>query len=191
MGPPLRDCLPVLQPTIETERLILRPFCLGDAKDVQRLAGEPDIADTTMTIPHPYEDGMAEEWIAGEEVACESGKSITLAIVLRGDESLVGAVGIKLERNHDKAELGYWVGRPYWNCGYATEAARALLAYGFRELELNRVHAAHMARNPASGRVMEKLGMRIEGIARQDMKKWGRYEDLVSYAILRNEWQGT
>ena len=180
----------MLQATIETERLILRPFCLGDAKDIQRLAGEREIADTTMTIPHPYEDGMAEEWIAGEEAACKQGKSITLAIVLGGDGSLVGAVGLKIERDHDKAELGYWVGKPFWNRGYATEAARALLAYGFRELELNRIHAAHMARNPASGRVMEKLGMRPEGTARHDMKKWGRYEDLVSYALLRDDWSG-
>ena len=180
----------MFQPIIETERLILRPFCLGDAKDVQRLAGERDIADTTLTIPHPYEDGMAEEWIAGEEAACKEGKAITLAITLRSDESLIGGIGFKIDRQHDRAELGYWVGKPFWNCGYATEAARALLAYGFRELALNRIHAAHMARNPASGRVMEKLGMLYEGTARQEMKKLGRYEDLVSYAILRDDWSG-
>lgn len=178
----------VLLPTIETERLTLRPFRLSDASDIQRLAGERDIADTTMNIPHPYEDGMAEEWIASEEVACDAGKSITLAIVLRDDACLVGAVGLKIERDHDKAELGYWVGKPFWSCGYATEAARALLDYGFGELRLNRIHAAHMASNPSSGRVMEKLGMLYEGTARQDLKKWGRREDLVSYAILREDW---
>ena len=178
----------MLLPTIETERLTLRPFRLSDATDVQRLAGERDIADTTMTIPHPYEDGMAEEWIAGEEAACNNGKSMTLAIVLRDDECLVGAVGLKIEREHDKAELGYWVGKPFWNSGYATEAARALLDYGFSDLLLNRIQAAHMARNPSSGRVMQKLGMRCEGTARQALKKWGRHEDLVSYAILREDW---
>ena len=179
-----------MQPTLTTERLILRPFSLSDAKDIQRLAGQRDIADTTMTIPHPYEDGMAEEWIAGEEAAGKDGKAITLAIVLRGDESLTGAIGLKIQSQHDKAELGYWIGKPFWNRGYATEAARALLDYGFRELGLNRVHAAHMARNPSSGRVMEKLGMVYEGTARQDLKKGGAYEDLVSYAILRNDWPG-
>lgn len=178
----------MLSPTIETDRLTLRPFRLSDAIDIQGLAGERDIADTTMTIPHPYEDGMAEEWIAGQEAACNAGKSITLAIVLRSDECLVGAIGLKIEREHDKAELGYWVGKPFWNCGYATEAARALLGYGFVELQLNRIHAAHMARNPASGRIMEKLGMLYEGTARQALKKWGRHEDLVSYAILREDW---
>jgi RimJ/RimL family protein N-acetyltransferase len=180
----------VLQPTIETERLFLRPFRLSDAKDVQRLAGDRDIADTTLTIPHPYEDGMAEEWIAGQEVAGKDGKAITLAIVLRGEEGLIGGIGLKIDRQHDKAELGYWVGKPFWNRGYATEAARALLDYGFRELKLNKVHAAHMARNPSSGRVMEKVGMVHEGTARQDMKKYGHYEDLVSYAILREDWAG-
>ena len=178
----------MLLPTIETERLTLRPFRLSDASDVQRLAGERDIADTTMTIPYPYEDGMAEEWIAGEEAACNNGKSMTLAIVLHDDECLVGAVGLKIEREHDKAELGYWIGRPFWHRGYATEAARALLDYGFSDLQLNRIQAAHMARNPPSGRVMQKLGMRFEGTALQALKKWGRYEDLVSYAILREDW---
>ena len=65
----------MLLPTIETERLTLRPFRLSDASDIQRLAGERDIAVTTMNIPHPYKDGMAEEWIASEEAACDAGKS--------------------------------------------------------------------------------------------------------------------
>ena len=87
-----------------------------------------------MTIPHPYEEGMAEKWIAGQEVAGKDGKAITLAILLRSEESLIGGIGLKIDRQHDKAELGYWVGKPFWNRGYATEAARALLAYGFREV---------------------------------------------------------
>ncbi len=166
----------------------MRPFSLGDATDVQRLAGDRSIAVTTMTIPHPYEDGMAEDWIAGHETASRDGKAFALAMVLRDEGALVGCIGLKIDRQHDKAELGYWVGKPFWNFGYATEAAQALVDYGFRELALNRVHAAHMARNPSSGRVMEKIGMRLEGTAREDLKKWGRYEDLVSYAILRHDW---
>lgn len=176
------------QPTIETERLTLRPFRLSDARTVQLLAGERDIADTTMNIPHPYEDGMAEEWIAGHQSAYGDGKAITFALVLRDDSSLVGSIGLRIDRGYDKAELGYWVGKPFWNRGYATEAAIALLAFGFEELRLNRIHAAHLARNPSSGRVMEKAGMLFEGTARQDTMKWGKYEDLVSYGLLRDDW---
>jgi ribosomal-protein-alanine N-acetyltransferase len=178
----------VSQPTIETERLTLRPFRPGDSPAVQLLAGERSIADTTMNIPHPYEDGMAEEWISGHKSAYEDGTAITFAIELRGDGSLVGAIGLRIDRGLNKAELGYWVGQPFWNRGYATEAAIALLAFGFDELKLNRIHAAHLARNPSSGRVMEKAGMLLEGTARQDIVKWGKYEDLVSYGLLREDW---
>jgi RimJ/RimL family protein N-acetyltransferase len=80
------------------------------------------------------------------------------------------------------------VGKPYWNRGYATEAAAALLAFGFNELSLNRIYASYLARNPSSGRVMEKVGMLREGIVRQGTKKWEKYEDLVCYAILRDDW---
>ena len=176
------------QPTIETERLILRPFRLSDAQVVQSLAGERDIADTTMNIPHPYEDGMAEKWISGHALVYEEGKAVTFAIVLRDGNSLVGAVGLTIDRRFDKAELGYWVGKPFWNHGYATEAAMALLTYGFEELHLNRIQAAHLARNLASGRVMEKIGMRHEGTARQDAMKWGQYEDVEFYGVLRADW---
>lgn len=171
---------PVSQPTKETERLTLRPFRFGDALRVQSLAGERDIADTTMQFPHPYEDGTAEEWIGGQKSAFDDGKAITFAIELRSDGSLVGAIGFRIDRRFNKAELGYRALKPFWNCGYATEAAIALLSFGYHELQLNRIHAAYLARNPASGRVMEKSGMLLEGTARQEIMKWGKHEDLVS-----------
>lgn len=176
------------QPSIETSRLILRPFRIGDAPAVQELAGEREIADTTMNIPHPYEDGMAEEWIEGHEIGYKEGKIATFAVVLGDDERLIGAIGLRIDRSFNKGELGYWIGKPYWNLGYATEATHAVLGYGFDELRLNRIHAAHLARNPSSGRVMEKAGMLLEGTARQDARKWEKYEDLVSYGMLREDW---
>ena len=176
------------QPSLETKRLILRPFRLTDAPAVQELAGERDIADTTMNIPHPYEDGMAEEWIESREPGYEDGKIATFAIVLRDGSELVGAIGLQIDRGHNKAELGYWIGKPFWNLGYATEATIAILAFGFDKLRLGRIQAGHLARNPSSGRVMEKAGMILEGTARQATIKWGQCEDLLSYAILREDW---
>ena len=176
------------QPSLETKRLILRPFRLTDAPAVQELAGERDIADTTMNIPHPYEDGMAEEWIESHEPGYEDGKIATFAIVLRDGSELVGAIGLQIDRGHNKAELGYWIGKPFWNLGYATEATIAILAFGFDKLRLGRIQAGHLARNPSSGRVMEKAGMILEGTARQATIKWGQCEDLLSYAILREDW---
>ena len=178
------------QPTLATRRLRLRPFLAEDAPVVRELAGERAIADTTLNIPHPYEEGMAEEWIKSHEPGYEEGASATFAIVRRDDAVLAGAIGLQIDSVLKKAELGYWVGKPFWNRGFATEATLAVLKFGFEDLGLNRILARHLERNPASGRVMQKAGMLREGIARQDIIKWGRYEDLVSYAMLREEWQG-
>lgn len=131
---------------------------------------------------------MAESWIATHQPKFDAHELVTFALALREDDRLVGAISLKLNRDFDWAELGYWIGRPYWNRGYWTEAATAAIAYGFESLGLNRIHANHLARNPASGRVMQKVGMTREGFARQHTKKWGRYEDLVSYGLLREDW---
>lgn len=173
---------------IETRRLTLRSFEVADAPEVQRLAGAREIAATTLNIPHPYEDGMAEQWIATHKGESEAGTNVVFAIVLRDSMQLIGAIGLTIDRSAEKGELGYWIGKPFWSRGYCTEAATAVLGYGFMDLGLNRISARHLARNPSSGRVMKKIGMTLEGTARQDAIKWGNYEDMVLYGILRGEW---
>ena len=178
-------------PTLQTERLILRSLTLEDAADVQRLAGDRDIALMTVAIPHPYEDGMAEEWIRSCSEEYEKDEALNFAITLRADKNLIGAIGIGLERKHQRGELGYWIGKPYWNLGYATEAATAVVAYSFQVLKLNRIYAFHFTRNPASGRVLEKIGMRYEGCRRQHTKKWGTFEDSMGYGMLTADYEST
>ena len=175
------------QPVIRTERLTLRPFRLEDAKDVQRLAGSKAIADTTARVPHPYEDGMAEKWIKSHRGLFRRRKAVIYAVTRSDTKKLVGAIGLELHMADERAEIGYWIGRRYWNRGYATEAAEAMLMYGFMELGLKRIYAHHMKRNPSSGRVMQKIGMKREGLLRQHLKKGRRFEDLVFYGILREE----
>ena len=175
------------QPTIETPRLVLRPFVPADAPEVQRLAGDREVASTTLNIPHPYADGMAEAWIASHEPAFARGERLTLAVTGRDGGQLLGGISLRLVARDENAELGYWIGRPYWGRGICTEAAAALVAYGFETLGLHRIHASFLARNPASGRVMQKVGMTREGRLREHVKKWGVFEDLEKYAILRAE----
>jgi RimJ/RimL family protein N-acetyltransferase len=174
-------------PTLYTERLQLRPFRLSDANDVQRLVGDREVAENTMVIPHPYEDGMAESWIETHVATFDAGKNLNLAVVLRESGELAGAIGLEFHPDHQNAELGYWIGRPFWGNGYCSEAARAMLDYSFRERNLHRVHAKHYRKNPASGRVMEKIGMKLEGVLREHIFKWGKFEDAVVYGILRSE----
>lgn len=176
------------QPTLSGARLDLRPFGPHDAPAVQALSGAREIADTTLTIPHPYGDGAAEQWIATHAPAWAAGDRASFAVVERASAQLVGAIGLTLRAPHGRAEMGYWIGVPFWNRGYATEAAALVLGFGFGELGLNRVHAQHFSRNPQSGRVMRKLGMRHEGRLRQHVRRWGSYEDLEQYGILRDEW---
>ncbi len=177
------------QPVLTSERLVLRPFEAKDAGDVQRLAGDHAIYDTTASIPHPYEDGMAEAWIAHLPEAFQEGREVTFAVTRGEDGALLGATGLVLDARSPNGELGYWIGKPYWNQGYATEAARRVLTYAFDTLTLHRVQARHAKRNPASGRVMQKCGMRWEGELREHFLKDGRYESMVIYGLLKREWQ--
>mgnify|MGYP001056849904 FL=1 len=176
-------------PVITTDRLVLRAFALEDAPKVQQLAGAREIAAVTSHIEHPYPDGAAALWIATHAPEFDRGDGIVEAITRRATGELIGAIGLTVEPPHKRAELGYWIGVPYWGQGYCTEAARALLDYGFGVMGLRRIYARHYGSNPASGRVMQKLGMRPEGVLREHDLKWGRIEDDVYYGLLRRDWE--
>jgi RimJ/RimL family protein N-acetyltransferase len=174
---------------LETPRLLLRPLKLEDAPVVSRLAGRREIADTTIAIPHPYSEPQAREWIASHARPGGANKEIVFAITLKANGQLIGAVGLRdIEKEHSQAELGFWIAVEVWGKGYGSEASAAALRYGFEELKLNRIYAHHMVRNPASGRVLEKIGMKREGLLRQRVKKWGVFEDVTLLAILREDW---
>ena len=175
------------QPTLETVRLWLRPFRPADAPAVQRMAGDRAIAESTANVPHPYPDGAAEQWIASHPAMWTEGKGATWAIVRKEDDAVAGAIGLRLVTDNRYAELGYWVGREWWSNGYASESAAELVRFAFETLGLNRVMARHFRSNPASGRVMQKIGMIKEGTLRQHFLKWGRFEDLVCYGILAGD----
>ncbi len=176
------------QPTLYTPRLTLRPYVPTDASALQRLAGAREIADTTKRIPHPYPDGAAEIWIAMQVNAWEAQTAASFAIVDRANTQYMGGIGLSIASATVSAELGYWLGVPFWGQGFCTEAARGILAFAFNELKLHRVAANYLTRNPASGRVMEKLGMQYEGVQRDGSLKWGKFEDIAVCAILQAEW---
>lgn len=176
-------------PRIETERLVLRPFDVADGPTVERLAGVREVADTTLTIPHPYPAGGGAQWIRAHAGAWERRDNLALAICdKQSPTELLGAISLRLSLTHAHAEIGYWIGVAGWGNGFATEAARSLVAYAFADLGLHRVQGRHFVRNAASGRVMQKLGMRLEGTHRDAFSRWGRFEDVAVYAVLKQEW---
>jgi [ribosomal protein S5]-alanine N-acetyltransferase len=172
-------------PVLETARLKLRGFTESDIPELVRLIGTPEVAATTLRIPHPYEEKHAREFLAS--VAKEN--ELRLAIERRDDGQLCGGIGLHPDLEHGRAELGYWLGVPFWGTGYATEAATAVVHYGFEKLKLNRIFASHFEGNIASARVLKKIGMRHEGCMRKHIYKWGKYLDSELYAILRDEEQ--
>ncbi len=176
------------RPSLVTERLVLRPFVLSDAEAVQRMAGHPLVAATTATIPHPYPDGAAQEWINKHNLWFQKGNAVQFAITLKENDKLIGCIDLNgIADGNSKAELGYWIGVDYWNNGYCSEAALAVLKFGFEKLNLNKITSRHMSSNPSSGRVMVKAGMKKEGLLRQEFKKNGIYVDIEVYGILRTE----
>jgi len=177
-------------PTIETDRLILRPFQISDAARVKELAGAYEIYRPTLNIPHPYEDGMAEMWISTHATQFYSGEGVNLAVTLKGDGLLIGAIGLGASPKHNRAELGYWIGVPYWGSGYCTEAAIAVIKYGFEALKLHKITCSHTEWNTASGRVMQKAGMHKEGTLVDHVMKDGEYRTMVLYGIISHNQTG-
>jgi [ribosomal protein S5]-alanine N-acetyltransferase len=179
------------QPVIKTARLVLRPWRPDDAAALQRLAGRREIADTMVSVPHPFTEQYAREWIGRHEDTFARGEAVHFAITYAATGVVAGAVELRaIDAEHKHAELSCWIGVEWWGQGMATEVGHAVVRYGFEQLGLNRIVAYYMARNPASGRTLEKIGMRREGLLRQCVQKWGRFEDVVAMAILRQEWLG-
>lgn len=176
----------MIPPTLTTSRLVLRPFAPDDAAAVRAHLDDREMASTTATIPHPYPEGAAETWIGTHAARHEAGEAVVLAVALR-DGTLVGSIELRIEAAHRRGDLGYWIGRAHWGQGYATEAADALLRWGMRTLGLHRVHASHMSRNPSSGAVLRKIGMRHEGTLRGHLLKRGVLEDLEVWGVLEDE----
>ncbi|MBM3545239.1 MAG: GNAT family N-acetyltransferase [Alphaproteobacteria bacterium] len=147
---------------IKTPRLLLRTPTLTDAARMTLLAGDYDVARMTGTIPHPYTEQQAAEWIdsvlAGEE---------GVVFAIERDGELIGCTGYRpFSAKH--AELGYWIGKPYWGRGYGTEAVAALIAHAFEADGFIYLAAGHFTDNPASERVLRKLGFIVSGSEMRD-----------------------
>ena len=171
-------------PTLETARLKLRPYAEADIAELLPLIGTREVAATTLRIAHPYTEQDAKDFL---KLAEEPGR-LWLAATLRSDGRQIGGIGLRIDEQHQHAELGYWLGTPYWGQGYVTEAAREMLRYGFEDLKLHRIFASHFKHNPASGRILVKLGMRHEGCQREHLRKWDQFVDSELYGILRRDW---
>lgn len=174
-------------PVIETARLRLRPLTMRDDRDMFRYASDPEVSRHVLWEAHasPRETRSV---LRAAIRQYRAGDPSSFAIERLSDHRMIGTIGFMwINCEHRSAEVGYSLSRDCWNQGYATEALRAVLRFGFNTLRLNSIEAQHELDNPASGRVMEKCGMRCEGTLRQRVFNKGRFSDVRLYAILRGD----
>ena len=170
-------------PVLETERLILRAPRLGDAKVLAALANDKRIAENTRRIPHPYKRADADDFITAVNAP---GGEVAFLITLREGGAVVGGCGVALQDG--APDLGYWLGVKYWNKGYATEAARAVVDFAFTELGHDTLSAGARVTNPASRRILEKCGFQWTGVGLCRIRALGSSVPVDRFRLERGIW---
>lgn len=176
-------------PTLETERLLLRPFAADDRSAVQTILGDQSVTRTLLDIPYPFTDEDADFWIRAGHAGIQMDILFPFAITRREDGLLIGCIDIELQPEHRRGDIAYWLAQSHWGQGYTTEAARRIVQFGFEELGLNRVYAQCLRTNVASARVMQKAGLRYEATLRHSTIKDGAFVDIDLYGLLRADSQ--
>ena len=178
------------QPIIALHRVQLRFLESSDATAIQQTACAREIADTMISIPHPYPAGEARKYVDRQRAEGAAGHSTTFVIERKADHLFCGLAELReIDPEHSQGELSFWLRADFWGRGYMSEVIGAVARYGFEHLGLNRIYAYHMVRNPACGRVLQKNGFKQEGLLRQRVRKWGVFEDVALWALLRRDWQ--
>lgn len=174
-------------PSIETERLLLRKITLNDASDMFEYASNPEVSEYTMWSTHTsIED--TKYFLKSLTKMYKRRELVDWGIVHKAEKKFIGTCGfVEWSMTHSRAEIGYALSARYWREGYMSEAVNAIIEFGFREMLLNRIVGRCEVNNIASARVMEKVGMQLEGILRQQLFVKGRYWDLKIYSILRED----
>ena len=170
-----------MQPVIETQRLILRPFRISDSERVALLAGDRTVSYMTANIPYPYTTCMASEWINSHVEKFDQRSAVIFAITIKGDDNIVGAVSFPLIKD-GVATLGYWLGCDYWGKGITLEAAQALISYAKRELNVAELEVQHLVENKQSCSVIKKLGVQYKENKKVSIR--GKIHEVRSYRSL-------
>ncbi len=176
-------------PELSTSRLILRNVRMSDARDIYEYSCDPEVARHVLWEAH-QSIHQTKAYIRYVLRQYRMGSPSSFCIALKETGKVIGTIGFMWVSNENRsAEVGYSLSRAHWNKGYMTEALAAVLRFGFEELNLNRIEAQHECDNPASGRVMEHVGMRREGMLKERLYNKSRFVDVELYAILREEWR--
>lgn len=171
-------------PTLSTDRLLLNQVQENDIPEIVNLLNEKGFSEHTINLPYPYLAKNAEFWVGLAQKGFKNKDKYVFAIRQKGHPKIIGGIDLNLITRHNKAEIGYWLGKSHWGKGYMTEATKAVIQFGF-DLGLKKIFASHFTTNPASGKVLQKAGMQKEGLLKCHTKKGDVYQDHVIYAVIR------
>lgn len=170
---------------LEMQRLRLGRIRQSDIPLIVSYANNKNISDNVLTLPYPYTEENALQWIKMSEDGFEKEKDYIFGIYLNETDEFIGGIGLHTDKAHFKAELGYWIAEPFWNKGFASEAGIEILKFGFESLNLNKIYASHFLFNPASEKVLQKIGMTKEATLKDHYFKNGKFETVGLYCVLR------
>jgi RimJ/RimL family protein N-acetyltransferase len=176
----LRRC-----PALSSERLEWKPLAKEDLRSITHWLSDYETVLMLTYAPWPYGEADALQWLTQVNRMCATNAGCFWGIHL--GKTFIGTAGLSLFPEHEKGELHYWLGKRHWGQGYGTEIARYAIAYAFEHIRLNRLEVNHMARNLRSQRVIEKCGFKFEGLMQAYIRRFGSFEDVKFYRLLREE----
>lgn len=175
-------------PTLYTERLELSEVLLKDIPLITQYANNTRIAAMTLNIPYPYTEKDAHLWLNIAQKGAQSGRHLILALRHKATGAFMGGVDLVVTSRHNRAELAYWLGEPFWGQGFMTEAVSKMMEYAFEELQIQKVYAVCFDFNIGSSAVMQKAGLKYEGMMKDHMKKGDKYITTVQYGLTRDDY---
>ena len=176
-------------PTLHTLRLTLARLEISDIPTIVKYVGNPNITNNLRNVPHPYYEKDAIFWLNMVRQGFDNQTDYSFRLGLKETNEFIGAMSLHVKKPHHKAEAGYWIGESFWGQGYATEALRAVLKFGFEELKLNKIYAMYYDYNPASGKVMANNGMIKEAEFVDNEFKHGKFVTEIQYRLTKREYE--
>ncbi|MDR1433442.1 MAG: GNAT family N-acetyltransferase [Puniceicoccales bacterium] len=175
-------------PILHSARLLLRPVCVGDVVHIQSSIDDKRVCDNLSYVPHPYTVEMAETWTRNVNFGMANGSCCYWTICDQKTEEFIGSMGLSIHNEQDGCEMHYWVNADQWNKGYCTEAAKRTIVHAFEDIGMHRVFITHRENGLASKTVIKKCGFVLEGILRDSLKRFGKFENVATYSMLHDEY---
>ncbi|RXJ04440.1 N-acetyltransferase [Anaerobacillus alkaliphilus] len=176
-------------PTLETERILLRKFILNDANDMFQYSSVPEVSKFVPWETHKTVEN-SKDFISYILKQYEESKLAPWAIELKENRKVIGTIDfVAWFPQHYRAEIGFILSKEHWGSGLIPEAANKVIQFGFDSMELNKIKAPCMVENVQSQRVLQKLGMTLEGVMKNEYYIKGMFRDMAVYSLLKKDFQ--